>query len=105
MRTLLFLFIFRIIMANISSDVEYLRQQYNAEKSKGTGFVVQYNNKQFQDGDELKKSDTQTAPRVQNNIETDSQYPFFTLVNFRICFLFPPCLSFYYLGYGRSGCS
>jgi hypothetical protein len=75
-------------MANISSNVEYLRHQYNAGKSRSSELIIQYNNKQFQDGDELKKSHTQTIPRVQINIESDPQNPYFTLVNFRIYFLF-----------------
>jgi hypothetical protein len=75
-------------MSNISFDVQHLRRQYNAGKSKGNGLVVQYNNKQFQDGDELKKSDTQTAPRIQINIESDPQNPFSTIVNFHNYFLF-----------------
>ncbi|CAF1314470.1 unnamed protein product [Adineta steineri] len=67
-------------MANISSDVEHLRQQYNAGKNQRDGLVIQYNNKQFQDGDELKKADTQTEPKVQINIATDSKNPHFTLI-------------------------
>ncbi len=73
-------------MANISSDVDYLRQQYNAGKSRSNELIIQYNNKQFQDGDELKKSDTQTTPKVQINIGSDPQNPYFTLVNFHIYF-------------------
>jgi len=69
-------------MANISSDVEYLRQQYNTGKSQNNKLIIQYNNKQFQDGDILKKSDTQILPTVQINIDTDPQNPYLTLVNF-----------------------
>jgi hypothetical protein len=67
-------------MANVSSDVEYLRQQYNAGKSQKDKIIVQYNNKPFQDGDQLKKSDTQITPTVQINIDSDPQNPYFTLV-------------------------
>jgi len=77
---LLFLLVFLIIMANISSDVDHLRQQYNAGKSQSNQLVIQYHNKQFQDGDELKKSDTQATPSVQINAETDPEKPHFTLI-------------------------
>ncbi|CAF0967437.1 unnamed protein product [Rotaria sordida] len=67
-------------MANISPDVGYVREQYNAGKCKNDALNIQYNNKQFQDGDELKRGDTQTEPKVQINVDTDSQNSHFTLV-------------------------
>ena len=67
-------------MANVSSDVDYLRRQYQTGKNQKDQLVIQYNNKSFQDGDELKKSDTQTKPNVQINAQTDPQHPYFTLV-------------------------
>ncbi|CAF3362041.1 unnamed protein product [Rotaria socialis] len=67
-------------MANIASDVEHLREQYNAGKSKSSGLIIQYHNKQFYDGEELKKADTQSEPKVQINIDTDPHNPYFTLV-------------------------
>lgn len=92
---LLTLFVIRVNMSSISSDVEYLRQQYNAGKNQKDKLVVQYNNKQFQDGDELKKADTQITPNVQINVETDPQNPYFTLVNFyKISKMFFLMLSF-----------
>lgn len=75
-------------MSNVSSDVEYLRQQYNKGKSQSNQLVVKYNNEQFQDGDVLKKSDTQDTPKVQVNIEVDPQNPYFTLVNIHIYIFF-----------------
>jgi hypothetical protein len=84
-------------MANISSNVDYLRQQYNTGKSENNKLVIEYNNKQFQDGDILKKSDTQITPRVQINIEVDPQNPYFTLVNFCIFII---CHFFGDLDYG-----
>jgi len=77
---ILFGLIFVIVMASGGSDVDHLRQQYNAGKSQHDKLVVQYHNKQFHDGDELKKADTQTAPRVQINIDVDPQNPYFTLI-------------------------
>lgn len=67
-------------MANVSSDVEYLRQQYQTGKSQAKQLIVRYNNQQFQDGDVLQKSATQVTPQVQFSIETDPQQPYFTLV-------------------------
>ncbi|UJR16400.1 hypothetical protein I4U23_003303 [Adineta vaga] len=67
-------------MANISSDVDYLRQQYNRGKQQHDRLVIEYNNKSFQDGDELKKSDTQTEPKVQINIDNDLNKPHLTLI-------------------------
>jgi hypothetical protein len=81
-------------MSSINSNVDYLRQQYNAGKGQNNKLIIQYNNKQFQDGDTLKKSDTQTEPKVQHNIPTDPEHPYFTLVNFHIYLFY---LTFYYL--------
>ena len=76
-----FIFTLQIVMANISSDVGHLREQYNAGKSKSSALVIQYSNKQFHDGDELKRTDTQIEPQVQINADIDPQNPYFTLVN------------------------
>jgi hypothetical protein len=93
-------------MANISADVSQLRDQYKTGKSNGNGLVVQYNGKEFQDGDELKKADTQTAPEVQISIETDPENPYFTLVIFFFLFFYLRSFLFFYsLDHGRSGCS
>ncbi len=96
----LFTFIFLANMANIISDVEHLRQQYNAGKSQHNGLIIQYNNKPFQDGDELKKSDTQIEPKVQINIETDPQNPYFTLVNKYSSLYSYSVVCFFYLDHG-----
>ncbi len=78
---ILLIFVFFIVMAaNINSNVDHLRQQYNAGKSQKDKIIVQYNNKPFQDGDVLKKADTQITPTVQINVATDQQNPYFTLV-------------------------
>ena len=68
-------------MANISSDVEHLRQQYNAGKGQHDRLTIHYNDKPFRDGDELKKSDTQTEPKVQISLEGDMKSSHYTLVN------------------------
>ncbi|CAF2636170.1 unnamed protein product [Rotaria sp. Silwood2] len=67
-------------MAGISSDVGHVREQYNAGKSKSNELVVQYRNKQFDDGDELKRGDTQAEPTVQVNADVDPKSSYFTLV-------------------------
>ena len=77
---ILIIFVFFLVMANVTSDVNHLRQQYNAGKSQKDKLIVQYNNKQFQDGDVLQKADTQITPTVQINVDTDPQNPYFTLV-------------------------
>lgn len=70
-------------MAHASSDVAHLREQYNAGKSHSNALTVAYHHKQFNDGDTLKKSDTQALPQVQINADVDPQYPYFTLVIFQ----------------------
>jgi phosphatidylethanolamine-binding protein (PEBP) family uncharacterized protein len=67
-------------MSSVSSDVTYLRDQYNVGKSKSNGIVVHYHNKQIKDGEELKKADTQATPKVQINVEADEQHPYLTLI-------------------------
>lgn len=74
-------------MANVSSDVDYLRRQYQTGITHKDQLVIQYNNQPFQDGDQLKKSDTQTKPNVQINVQTDPQYPYLTLVRYSLGFL------------------
>lgn len=76
----LFFLAILVIMANIISDVDYLRQQYETGKSQANQLIVKYNNQQFQDGDVLQKSATQITPQVQFHIETDPQQPYFTLI-------------------------
>lgn len=83
-------------MASISSDVEHLRQQYHHGKKQHDRLVVQYDSKSFQDGDELKKSGTQTEPNVQINVDNDTNKPHFTLVNFYINLFFLTNLFFPY---------
>ncbi|CAF4384065.1 unnamed protein product, partial [Rotaria sp. Silwood2] len=67
-------------MADISSDVKYLRKQYNAGKNKANKIIIQYQGSRARNGDLLKKADTQVAPTVQINLKTDPQMPFFTLL-------------------------
>ncbi|CAF1116059.1 unnamed protein product [Rotaria sp. Silwood1] len=67
-------------MAGISSDVEHVREQYNAGKSKNNALIIEYHNKQFHDGDELKRGDTQVEPKVQINVDADPHNSHFTLV-------------------------
>jgi hypothetical protein len=83
---ILIIVVFFLVMANVSSDVDYLRQQYNAGKSQKDKLIIKYNDKQFQDGDVLQKADTQNTPTVKHTIDTDPQNPYFTLVilNFSI---------------------
>lgn len=83
---ILFIPLIFIAMANVSSDVNYLRQQYQTGKKQKDQLVIQYDNKSFQDGDELKKSDTQTKPNVQINVQTDAQHPYLTLVKYSLGF-------------------
>lgn len=86
---------------NVTSDVEYLRHQYNAGKSKNNGLAIQYHNKQFHDGDELKRSETQAEPNVNILIDSDPQQPYFTLVNlFWSFFLIIYFALFYCLDHG-----
>ena len=92
-----------IVMASTSSDVDHLRQQYQKGKNRKDQLIIQYNNRPFQDGDELKKSDTQTKPNVQINVETDPQNPYLTLVNISLRLLEMSMV--FSLDYGRSRCT
>src|SRR5262245_32381632 len=74
--------IFGITLADVSSDVKYLRKQYNAGKNEANNFIIQYNGKQVLDEDVLKREDTQTAPTVQINLKTDPQVLYFTFLAF-----------------------
>lgn len=98
-----FLFIFSIIIsiatARISSDVEYLREQYEARNSAADQIGIQYHNSQVSDGDVLRKADTQKFPYVDINVETDPEKPFFTLVP-KFIFLVIHLPNFCVLGYG-----
>ncbi|CAF3575848.1 unnamed protein product [Rotaria sp. Silwood1] len=67
-------------MTNISSDVDHLRDEYNTRKSKNNELIVHYHDRQMHDGDELKKADTQTVPKVQIKIEPDLKNSYFILV-------------------------
>jgi hypothetical protein len=67
-------------VTSVSSDVEYLRKQYKAAKSQANELIIQYNGKQFHDGDQLNKADAQVLPNVQINIQADSAKPYLTLV-------------------------
>jgi len=67
-------------LADVSSDVKYLRKQYNAGKNNANNFIIQYNGKQVHNEEVLKKADTQTVPTVQINLKTDPQMPYFTLL-------------------------
>ena len=98
---LLLTVILAITLADVSSDVKYLRKQYKARKHKVNNFIMQYNGKQVRNGEVLKKVDTQTAPTVQINLKTDSKMPYFTLVTYFTSLTFHHAIYFYYLGYGR----
>lgn len=67
-------------MANITSDVNHLRKQYETGKSHGDGLIVHYHGKQIHDGDQLTKAETQVQPQIVIKIESDPQHSFFTLV-------------------------
>ncbi|CAF4916350.1 unnamed protein product [Rotaria sp. Silwood1] len=79
-KLILFTVIISIVIADISSDVKYLRQQYNAGKNEANQIIIQYQDKRIHDEDLLKKADTQIAPHVQINVKTDPKMPFFTLL-------------------------
>jgi hypothetical protein len=99
---LLFTVILANTLANVSSDVKYLRKQYKTGKNKSNNFIIEYNGKQVHNGDVLQQADTQTPPTVQINVKIDPQMPYFTLV---ICFTFlrfHHIIYLYYLAHGRS---
>ncbi|CAF1463979.1 unnamed protein product [Rotaria sordida] len=79
-KLILFTVIISIVITDISSDVKYLRQQYNAGKNEANQIIIQYQDKRIHDEDLLKKADTQIAPHVQINLKTDPKMPFFTLL-------------------------
>jgi hypothetical protein len=99
---LLFTVILAIALADVSSDVKYLRKQYKIGKNQSNNFIIEYNGKQVHNGDVLQQANTQTPPTVQINVTTDPHMPYFTLV---ICFIFLPfhhVIFLFYLAHGRS---
>ena len=88
-------------MANVREDVAHLRAQYEEARNQGHAIVIRYNDEQIRDGDQLEEHHAAQAPQVDIHLDSDSQKPFFTLVNTLLVILsLRLSLSFECLGHG-----